>query len=220
MSNKKIPTNDKNVSNNEDYTKNEKKDTEDNDEINDDEDINSDEDDEFNYDDEGDVDADVDGEGDVDADVDVDVDADVDVDVDADVDVDIDIDVDVDIDDDMDDGDDDGNIIADGGDADVESMAVRVLDEDRITPNILTKYEMCRVLGIRTKQISEGAKPLINDSLGKSPIHIAINELMLNKMPFIIKRSMPYPKYELWKMADLKVNLPQDDIDDLINAVK
>jgi DNA-directed RNA polymerase subunit K/omega len=194
----------------EDYEVNDKKEDE---EVEDEEvDVNSDDEDEFNYD-EDEIDAD-DEEEEYEEDEDVEDDE-----VEDEDEVEDDA-IQPDIDDEDADDDDDMNIVDDNNDADVESMATRVPDEDRITPNILTKYEMTRVLGIRTKQISEGAKPLISDACGKSPVHIAINELMTQKMPFIIKRSMPYPKYELWKIAELTVELLQDDIDDLINAVK
>ena len=37
-------------------------------------------------------------------------------------------------------------------------------DKERISVNRLTKYEMVRILGERTKQITMGAKPLIKNS--------------------------------------------------------
>jgi DNA-directed RNA polymerase subunit K/omega len=185
------------------------------------EDINSDDEDEFNYeDDEGDENEE-EGENEEDKE-----DSGEGVDEEEGVDEGVEekaTEEDDDEDDEEDDDDDEDsniNIIDENNDADVETMAIRVDDDERITPAILTKYELSRVLGIRTKQLAEGAKPLISDSHGKSPIRIAIDELFLKKMPFKIKRSMPYPKYEIWKMEELKVELNEDEIEDLINAIQ
>lgn len=116
--------------------------------------------------------------------------------------------------------DDDVIEIAVDDDVDIESISVQVPDDERITPRVLTRYEMVRVLGIRTKQLTEGAKPLVSKIEGKKPIQIALDELVLKRIPFKIKRQMPYPKFEVWKIAELHINITQDEIDDLIEAIK
>jgi DNA-directed RNA polymerase subunit K/omega len=63
----------------------------------------------------------------------------------------------------------------------------QVPDDERITLNKLTKYEMVRVLGIRAQQISVGAKSLVKNIEGKSPVEIAIYELKNKMTPFKIK---------------------------------
>jgi DNA-directed RNA polymerase subunit K/omega len=184
------------------------------------EDVNSDDEDEFNYeDDEGDENDEEEGIEDEDSGEGVDEGDGVDEGVEEEATGEEDDEED-DEDNDEDDEDSNINIIEENNDTDVETMAIRVDDDERITPAILTKYELSRVLGIRTKQLAEGAKPLISDSHGKSPIRIAIDELLLKKMPFKIKRSMPYPKYEIWKMEELEVELNEDEIEDLINAIQ
>ena len=87
----------------------------------------------------------------------------------------------------------------------------RVPDEDRITLNKLTKYEMVRVLGIRAKQISVGAKTLVKNIEDKKPIEIALFELKNKTMPFKIKRPLPNNTYEIWKISELNINITEND---------
>lgn len=94
----------------------------------------------------------------------------------------------------------------------------RVPDEDRITLNRLTKYEMVRILGIRTKQISVGAKTLVKNINAKSPIEIAIFELKNKMLPFKIKRPLPNNTYEIWKMKELEVMLSDSEIKGIISS--
>jgi DNA-directed RNA polymerase subunit K/omega len=56
-------------------------------------------------------------------------------------------------------------------------------------PNFLTKYERAKIIGLRAKQLSDGAPPLINvPSDVTDPIKIAELELKANKIPILIKR--------------------------------
>ena len=75
--------------------------------------------------------------------------------------------------------------------------------EDRITRNKLTKYEMVRILGERTKQLTMGAKPLIKNIIGLPYDVIAEEELKLNMIPFKIKRPLPNGKVEIWTLDEL-----------------
>lgn len=102
---------------------------------------------------------------------------------------------------------------------DYESISTRVPDNERITENFLTKYELPVVLGVRVQQLLKNAPPLVADTFGKSPMHIAIDELLAKKIPFKIKRQMPYAKYEIWKIKELKINISQDDIEELIKCI-
>ena len=68
----------------------------------------------------------------------------------------------------------------------------------------LTKYERASILGIRTQQLSSGAKPLINISNEITDVKlIAKMELEQNKIPLIISRPFPDGTKELWKISDL-----------------
>ena len=79
-----------------------------------------------------------------------------------------------------------------------------VLAKDkRITRNKLTKYEMVRILGERTKQLIMGAKPLVKNIDGLSYDIIAEEELKLNMIPFKVKRPLPNGKVEIWDLDEL-----------------
>lgn len=75
--------------------------------------------------------------------------------------------------------------------------------EDRISKNFLTKYELVRILGERTKQLKMGAKPLIKNYTDLSYEDIAIQELKHNMIPFKIKRPIG-DKFEIWKLKELR----------------
>ena len=74
---------------------------------------------------------------------------------------------------------------------------------ERISQNRLTKYEMVRILGERTKQLTLGSKPLIKNYQSLSYDKIAEEELKLNMIPYKIKRSLPNKKYEIWTLDEL-----------------
>jgi DNA-directed RNA polymerase I, II, and III subunit RPABC2 len=82
----------------------------------------------------------------------------------------------------------------------------RIVDPLHKTLPFLTKYEKTRILGIRTKQINEGAKPYldVNPSIIDGYI-IAQLELEHKKLPFIIRRPIPNGGSELWKLQDLEI---------------
>ena len=81
-----------------------------------------------------------------------------------------------------------------------------IVDDLHRTIPILTKFEKARVLGIRAKQLNDGAKPFI-----KTPPEIidgytiARMELGQKLMPFIIRRPLPNGGCEYWKIADLEL---------------
>jgi len=70
----------------------------------------------------------------------------------------------------------------------------------------LTKYERARVLGLRSKQLSNGADAFIEIPPGMiSGYKIAVEELNQKKIPFIIRRPIPNGGNEYWKLDDLKL---------------
>ena len=75
--------------------------------------------------------------------------------------------------------------------------------ENRISANRLTKYEMVRILGERTKQLTMGAKPLVKNYQHLSYDKIAEEEFIRNVIPFKIKRPLPNGKYEIWTLDEL-----------------
>ena len=75
--------------------------------------------------------------------------------------------------------------------------------EDRLSFSKLTKYEMVRILGERTKQLTMGAKPLIKNFKDLSYESIAQEEFKLNMIPYKIRRPLPNGKYEIWTLDEL-----------------
>lgn len=77
------------------------------------------------------------------------------------------------------------------------------------TSPILTRYEKSKLLGLRTEQISRGAKPLIDvtDSIytGLSPANIALEELRQKKTPMVVVRNLPDGKREYWRIRDMAI---------------
>jgi DNA-directed RNA polymerase subunit K/omega len=90
---------------------------------------------------------------------------------------------------------------------DINSVPYEVPSSDRITDRQLTHYERIRILGIRAKQISMGAKVMVkpnNTNIGA--VELAKYELNNKTTPLIIKRSLPNNSYELWKVSELEFN--------------
>jgi DNA-directed RNA polymerase I, II, and III subunit RPABC2 len=86
-----------------------------------------------------------------------------------------------------------------------EEPMIIVEDNKRITFPKLTKYERVRLIGSRAKQISLGAKVLIKNTNGLSPIEIAKLELIERMIPMKIKRILPDNKVEIWKLSELEI---------------
>ena len=86
----------------------------------------------------------------------------------------------------------------------IENNSEYISVENRISCNRLTRYEMVRILGERTKQLTMGAKPLIKNYESLSYDKIAEEELKLNMIPYKIKRPLPNGRYEIWTLSELK----------------
>ncbi len=81
-----------------------------------------------------------------------------------------------------------------------------IVDEFHRTVPILSKYEKTRLLGLRAKQISEGAQIFVEvDDKIVDGYLIALKELEMKKMPFIIRRPIPGGGSEYWRLADLEI---------------
>tara|TARA_B110000967_G_scaffold206920_1_gene254890 strand:+ start:548 stop:1057 length:510 start_codon:yes stop_codon:yes gene_type:complete len=80
------------------------------------------------------------------------------------------------------------------------------IDPLHTTVPFLTKFEKARVLGLRAKQINNGADvfvdvpPNIFDGYT-----IALKELEEKKIPFIVRRPMPNSTSEYWHLSDLEL---------------
>jgi len=86
-----------------------------------------------------------------------------------------------------------------------------IVDPLHRTIPVLTKYEKTRILGIRTKQLNNGAEPYITSKVNITSekvidgYHIALRELEEKKLPFIIRRPLPGGGMEYWYLQDLEI---------------
>ena len=71
---------------------------------------------------------------------------------------------------------------------------------------VLTKYEKTRILGIRLKQLNNGATPYIKIEEDILDNFLVANlELEQKKIPFIIERPLPNNTSEFWRLEDLEL---------------
>lgn len=80
-----------------------------------------------------------------------------------------------------------------------------ILGNDRLTGNVMTKYERVRILAERSKQLMLGAKPMLKDTDNIHPKDIARLELEMGAIPYKIHRERPDGKIEEWKVSELKI---------------
>lgn len=69
------------------------------------------------------------------------------------------------------------------------------------TPNELSKYEICRIIGLRTLQITEDSVLRFNGPAYQQ----AVNELLENKLEFSIRRYLPDASFEDRHVSTLHV---------------
>ena len=81
-----------------------------------------------------------------------------------------------------------------------------IVDELHKTVPLLTKYEKTKILGMRVKQLNNGARSYIaNNEKTIDNYVIALVELEQKKIPFIIQRPLPNNNFEYWKLHDLDI---------------
>jgi DNA-directed RNA polymerase I, II, and III subunit RPABC2 len=79
-------------------------------------------------------------------------------------------------------------------------------DAKHESPPFLTVYERTKILGTRTNQLAEGARPFVTvPEYVTSPLDIAKLELEQRRLPYIIKRPMPDGTFEYWRLSDLMI---------------
>lgn len=76
------------------------------------------------------------------------------------------------------------------------------------TSPIMSKYEYTNIIGLRTKQLGDGAPPMIDivDGIMENFI-IAEIELKQKVLPFVIKRPLSHGGCEYWRISDLEILL-------------
>ena len=88
----------------------------------------------------------------------------------------------------------------------VKNNEGKIIDPFHNTIPILSKFEKTRVLGLRAKQINEGAKPFVEVNQNNYDGYvIASKDLVQKKIPFIIRRPLPNGASEYWRLSDLEV---------------
>ena len=82
----------------------------------------------------------------------------------------------------------------------------KIIDSLHQTFSFMSKYERARIIGLRAKQINNGAEPFIHVSAEMiDGFTIAKKELEEKKIPFIIRRPLPNGASEYWKVDDLEL---------------
>ena len=79
--------------------------------------------------------------------------------------------------------------------------------EKRKCPDFLTKYEIARIIAIRSNQFEYGSPPAIevkNIPRIIPSIDLAMIELYYQKTPFIIRRPIGINTFEEWKVSELR----------------
>lgn len=78
--------------------------------------------------------------------------------------------------------------------------------KDRISLNRMTRYELVRLVGERTKQLTLGAKSLIKNKDDFDYETIAMEEIKNKLIPLKIIRRLPNDVMEEWKIEDLYID--------------
>jgi len=90
----------------------------------------------------------------------------------------------------------------------ISLIASPPLDKDpnhRSVP-FLTQYEKTKIIGLRSNQLSQGARPYIAVPEYITDVaEIARLELAQRRLPFIIRRPMPDGTHEYWRLSDLLI---------------
>ena len=78
-----------------------------------------------------------------------------------------------------------------------------------VTKNVLTKYELTKIIGMRIEQLARGAPSLV--SVTSSPDknnqirEIVYKELEERTIPFVIIRTLPTGQKEHWRLQDMYI---------------
>jgi DNA-directed RNA polymerase I, II, and III subunit RPABC2 len=90
----------------------------------------------------------------------------------------------------------------------VDSTTTRaeILLGPKTTSRMMSKYEKTVIIGVRTRQLQLGAKPLVDIQGLHTEQDIALRELKERRLPLVIKRTLrgvPPVKVEYWRVSDL-----------------
>ena len=85
-----------------------------------------------------------------------------------------------------------------------EDVKENIQKKHKKTIPLLTKFERARIMGVRLQQLAYGAKPRIDTSGLNSMKEIVEQEMILRKLPLIIRRYLPNGDYEDWKIEEFQ----------------
>ena len=102
--------------------------------------------------------------------------------------------------------DDENDIFSDIEPDNFINLNKRIPDDERSTRPVLTKYEKVRLIGTRTKQISDGSKIFIKSKSSKSAKEIAELELKHKVIPLKVKRYFHDGSFEIWSVKELDIS--------------
>lgn len=77
--------------------------------------------------------------------------------------------------------------------------------DERTTRPVMFYYELVRLIGTRAQQFNYGAKPLVKGLEGLATHKMAYLEIIAHMTPFVVRRYLPYNKYEDWKVEELLI---------------
>lgn len=87
----------------------------------------------------------------------------------------------------------------------LETVVTYVLPEDRITSEVMTKFEYCEIVSIRAKQIENGGQPFTSVGELTDPIDIAKKEIADKKCPLDVVRGITDKLFERWHVNELAI---------------
>lgn len=91
--------------------------------------------------------------------------------------------------------------------AKLKDKAKRMEGERRISGNVLTKYEYCQLVAMRSRQIAMGSSIYVsvpeNRRYRITPLEVAELEFKEKKLPMRVKRVHPNGDYEFWGLDEM-----------------
>ncbi len=77
--------------------------------------------------------------------------------------------------------------------------------EDRVTSEVMTRFELCEIISIRAKQLEKGYKVFTDIGDLTDPIDIARKEVLDKKCPLSIRRMITDKVGEKWQVNEMAI---------------
>lgn len=85
----------------------------------------------------------------------------------------------------------------------VDEAYNKILETNKKSRPFLSKFEKCKLLGVRAEQLSRNMPSCVELNGNESVLEIAEKELFERKIPMIIRRFYPNGTYEDWTLDEL-----------------